>query len=116
DHRQIVLEAVKEVAPASFFALLVIAVSFLPVLTLESQEGRLFRPLAYTKSLTMRGAARPLITLYPPARLLFPRLRRFAFRPLWLCRLTHAGLVGRIRPEQSHPLTRLLTRMYEPVV
>src|SRR6185436_19369955 len=53
DHRLIVLEAVKEVAPTSFFALLVIAVSFLPVLTLASQEGRLFNPLAYTKSLTL---------------------------------------------------------------
>jgi Cu(I)/Ag(I) efflux system membrane protein CusA/SilA len=116
DHHAVVLEAVKEVAPASFFALLVIAVSFLPVLTLESQEGRLFRPLAYTKSLTMLVAAGLVITLDPALRVLFTRVRRFAFRPLWLCRLTNAVLVGRIRPEQSHPLTRLLTRMYEPVV
>ena len=57
DHKAVVIEAVKEVAPASFFALLVIAVSFLPVLTLEAQEGRLFKPLAYTKTLAMIVAA-----------------------------------------------------------
>ncbi len=59
DHQAVIVEAVKEVAPASFFALLVIAVSFLPVLTLEAQEGRLFKPLAYTKTLAMVVAAVP---------------------------------------------------------
>jgi len=65
----VVIEAVKEVAPASFFALLVIAVSFLPVLTLEAQEGRLFKPLAYTKTLAMIVAACLAITLDPALRL-----------------------------------------------
>src|SRR2546430_4949948 len=55
--REIVLAAIKEVAGTTFFALLVIAVSFLPVLTLQAQEGRMFRPLAYTKTLTMLVAA-----------------------------------------------------------
>ena len=64
-----IVEAVKEVAPASFFALLVIAVSFLPVLTLEAQEGRLFKPLAYTKTLAMIVAAFLAITLDPALRL-----------------------------------------------
>ena len=71
-----VIEAVKEVAPASFFALLVIAVSFLPVLTLEAQEGRLFKPLAYTKTLAMIVAAFLAITLDPALRLLFTHLRQ----------------------------------------
>ena len=103
-------------APASFFALLVIAVSFLPVLTLESQEGRLFKPLAYTKTLTMLVAAGLVITLDPALRVLFTRVRRFEFRPAWLCRVTNAVLVGRIRSEESHPISRFLTKMYEPVV
>src|SRR6185436_17760070 len=89
DHREIVLEAVKEVAPASFFALLVIAVSFLPVLTLESQEGRMFTPLAYTKTLTMLVAAGLVLTLDPALRVLFTRVRPFDFRPAWLCRVTN---------------------------
>ncbi len=116
DHHKVVLEAVKEVAPASFFALLVIAVSFLPVLALESQEGRLFKPLAYTKTLTMLVAAALVITLDPALRVLFTRVRRFEFRPAWLCRVANAVVVGRIRSEESHPISRFLMRMYEPVV
>ena len=65
DYREVIIEAVKEVGGASFFALLVIAVSFLPVLTLEAQEGRLFKPLAYTKTLSMVVAAFLAITLDP---------------------------------------------------
>ena len=116
DYHKVVLEAVREVAPASFFALLVIAVSFLPVLALESQEGRLFKPLAYTKTLTMLVAAGLVITLDPALRVLFTRVRHFAFRPAWLCRVTNAVVVGRIRSEESHPISRFLMRMYEPVV
>jgi len=116
DLRATVLEAVKEVAPASFFALLVIAVSFLPVLTLESQEGRMFTPLAYTKTLTMLVAAGLVVTLDPALRVLFTRVRRFAFRPAWLCRIANAAIVGRIRPEESHLISRVLMRLYEPVV
>jgi Cu(I)/Ag(I) efflux system membrane protein CusA/SilA len=116
NHHAIVLEAVREVAPASFFALLVIAVSFLPVLALESQEGRLFKPLAYTKTLTMLVAAGLVITLDPALRVLFTRVRRFAFRPAWLCQVANAVLVGRIRSEESHPISRGLMTLYEPVV
>jgi copper/silver efflux system protein len=116
DHHAIVLEAVKEVAPASFFALLVIAVSFLPMLTLEAQEGRMFTPLAYTKALTMLVAAALVITLDPALRVLFTRVRRFDFRPAWLCRVINAVIVGRIRSEDSHAISRFLMRMYEPVV
>src|SRR5512147_1087499 len=116
DHKAVIVEAVKEVAPASFFALLVIAVSFLPVLTLEAQEGRLFKPLAYTKTLAMVVAAGLAVTLDPALRLLFTRLRRFAFRPALLCRAANAVLVGHIYPEEKHPVSRLLGRLYEPVV
>jgi len=116
DRRAAIVDAVKEVAPASFFALLVIAVSFLPVLTLEAQEGRLFKPLAYTKTLAMIVAACLAITLDPALRLLFTRVRRFEFRPAWLCRASNAVLVGQIHPEEKHPISRLLGRLYEPVV
>jgi Cu(I)/Ag(I) efflux system membrane protein CusA/SilA len=114
--REVVVEAVKEVAPASFFALLVIAVSFLPVLTLEAQEGRMFKPLAYTKTLSMLVAAVLVITLDPALRVLLTRVRRFEFRPAWLCRAVNTLLVGHIRPEESHFISRFLSRIYEPVV
>jgi Cu(I)/Ag(I) efflux system membrane protein CusA/SilA len=116
DKRAIVVEAIKEVAPASFFALLVIAVSFLPVLTLEAQEGRLFKPLAYTKTLTMIVAAFLVITLDPALRVMFTRFRRYEFRPAWLSRTANTVLVGRIRSEETHPVSRFLVRIYEPVV
>ena len=114
DYGGVVLGAIKEVAAPSFFALLVIAVSFLPVLTLEAQEGRLFRPLAYTKSLCMVVAAILAITLDPALRLLFTRRRRFQFEPAWLSRVANAVAVGRIRAEEGHPISRGLVRVYRP--
>ena len=116
DYRTVVLKGVKEVAGPSFFALLVIAVSFLPVLTLEAQEGRLFKPLAYTKILAMIVSAVLAITLVPALRLLFTRVWSFDFRPRWVCRAANAALVGRIHQEQQHPISRALIRLYEPVV
>ncbi len=116
DYRDVVITAVKEVGGPSFFALLVIAVSFLPVLTLEAQEGRLFKPLAYTKNLAMIVAAVLAVTLDPALRLMFTHLRNFDFHPRWLCRAANAVLVGRIHAESRHPVSRLLIRGYEPVV
>jgi len=116
DSREIVLAAIKEVAGPTFFALLVIAVSFLPVLTLQAQEGRMFRPLAYTKTLTMVVAAVLAITLDPALRLLLTRVQRFNFRPQWLCRVANAVLIGKVRSEDRHPISRRLIRVYEPVV
>jgi len=113
---QIVIGAIKEVAGPTFFALLVIAVSFLPVLTLQAQEGRMFRPLAYTKTLTMLVAALLAITLDPALRLLLTRVERFDFRPHWLCRVANAVLVGEVTSEDRHPVSRRLIRVYEPVV
>ena len=96
DHEAVIIGAVKEVAGPSFFALLVIAVSFLPVLTLEAEEGRLFTPLAYTKTLCMVVAAVLAITVDPALRLLVMRF-------------------GRIRGEEHHPISRVLMRVYRPV-
>jgi Cu(I)/Ag(I) efflux system membrane protein CusA/SilA len=115
DYRNVILQAVKEVGGPSFFALLVIAVSFLPVLTLEAQEGRLFKPLAYTKTLAMIVAAVLTITLDPALRLLFTHARNFSFRPLWLCRAANAVVVGRIHSETKHPVSRFLIAAYQPV-
>jgi Cu(I)/Ag(I) efflux system membrane protein CusA/SilA len=115
DYHRVVIEAVKEVGGPSFFALLVIAVSFLPVLTLEAQEGRLFKPLAYTKNLSMIVAAVLAITLDPAMRLLFTHMKNFEFRPRWLARAASAVLVGRIHSEEKHPISRVLIRLYQPV-
>jgi len=115
-HRDVVLAAVKEVAGPTFFALLVIAISFLPVLTLQGEEGRMFRPLAYTKTLAMIVAAALAITLDPALRLLLTRVKRFDFHPEWACKLTNALLVGRIRQEEKNPISGLLMRLYEPAV
>src|SRR5512139_510498 len=115
DYRTVVVNAVKQVAGPSFFALLVIAVSFLPVLTLEGQEGRLFKPLAYTKNLSMIIAAVLAITLDPALRLLLTHMRNFNFKPPWLCRVTNAVAVGTIHSEEKHPISRVLIRLYEPV-
>jgi Cu(I)/Ag(I) efflux system membrane protein CusA/SilA len=115
EHRVIVLNALKEVGGPSFFALLVLGVSFFPVLALEAQEGRLFRPLAYTKILCMVVAAILGITLDPALRLLFTRTASFHFRPRWLCRAANTVMIGRIRAESGHPVSRLLIRAYQPI-
>jgi Cu(I)/Ag(I) efflux system membrane protein CusA/SilA len=115
DYRTVVTNAVKQVAGPSFFALLVIAVSFLPVLTLEAQEGRLFKPLAYTKNLSMIIAAVLAITLDPALRLFLTHMKNFNFRPTWLCKATNAVVVGTIHSEEKHPISRVLIKLYEPV-
>lgn len=114
--RDVVLFALKEIAGPTFFCLLVIAISFLPVLTLEGEEGRLFRPLVYTKSMAMMVAAILAITLDPALRIWLTRSRKFDFRPLWFCGLTNALLVGRVRPEEKNPVSSAMIRVYEPVV
>ena len=90
------LDACKEVGPSLFFSLLIITVSFLPVFTLESQEGRLFAPLAYTKTFAMAGASLLSVTLVPVLMLLFIR--------------------GRILPEKKNPVNRVLIWAYRPVI
>jgi len=116
NYRDVIISAVKEVGGPSFFALLVIAVSFLPVFALEAQEGRLFKPLAFTKNFAMAIAALLAITLDPALRLLFTRMKNFTFRPAWLARMTNALIVGKIHSEEDHPISRPLMRLYHPVV
>jgi len=116
DYRAVIIAAVKEVAGPTFFALLVIAISFLPVLTLEAQEGRMFKPLAYTKTLAMLIAAGMAITLDPALRLLLTRVEPLSFRPARLCRFVNTLLIGKIRSEENHFLSGWMMRVYEPVV
>jgi Cu(I)/Ag(I) efflux system membrane protein CusA/SilA len=91
-----ILAACKEVGPSLFFSLLIITVSFLPVFTLEAQEGRLFAPLAFTKTFAMAGAALLSVTLVPVLMLLFIR--------------------GHIKPEAENPLNRWLIAGYRPLI
>ncbi|MBF0260996.1 MAG: efflux RND transporter permease subunit [Magnetococcales bacterium] len=93
---EVLMNAAVEVGPALFFSLLVITVSFLPVFTLEDQEGRLFKPLAYTKTFAMAGAAFLSVTLVPVLMLLFVR--------------------GKIMPERQNPLNRLMIWLYRPII
>ncbi len=111
-----VISAVKEVGGPSFFALLVIAVSFMPIFALEAQEGRLFKPLAFTKNFSMIIAAVLAITLDPAIRLLFTHMKNFSFRPRFLARVANAVLVGKIHSEENHPISRPLMRIYHPIV
>jgi len=116
-YEEVILEAVKEVAGPTFFALLVIAVAFLPVLVLEGQEGKLFRPLAYTKNFAMLVAAVLALTLDPALRLLL--VRRPANLGIEQSRwqgFLGSLLGGKIRPEEKHPITGPLMRFYDPVV
>ncbi len=94
--KEAIIAACREVGPALFFCLLIITVSFLPVFTLEAQEGRMFQPLAYTKTFAMAGAAVLSITLVPVLMLLFIR--------------------GRIPEEQKNPIVRVLIWFYRPII
>ncbi|MEO7501300.1 MAG: CusA/CzcA family heavy metal efflux RND transporter [Gemmatimonadaceae bacterium] len=94
--RRAVLESALEVGPSLFFSLLIITVSFLPVFSMEGQEGRLFSPLAFTKTFSMAAASLLSVTLVPMTMGLFVR--------------------GRIYPERANPVNRWLIRMYEPVI
>ncbi|HEX9195545.1 MAG TPA: efflux RND transporter permease subunit [Azonexus sp.] len=91
-----IIAACREVGPALFFSLLIITVSFLPVFTLEAQEGRLFAPLAWTKTFSMAAAAFLSVTLVPVLMLIFIR--------------------GQIRPEAENPVNRFLIRIYRPII
>ncbi len=95
-HWQIIIDSSKEVGPSLFFSLLVITVSFLPVFTLEAQEGRLFKPLAFTKTYSMAAGAILAITLVPV--------------------LVGYWVRGRILPEAKNPMSRLLTWIYRPLL
>lgn len=113
DFHRIRLEALMEVGPSVFFSLLVIAVSFLPIFTLVEQEGRLFKPLAYTKTLVIALAAVLAVTLDPAVRMLFSRMEPFRWRFRWVSSLLTTIVVGRYYPEEKHPVSRVLFALYE---
>ena len=116
DYRKVMLDAVKEVAGPSFFSLLVIAVSFIPIFTLESVEGRLFKPLAYTKNFAMFFAAILSITLAPALITIFIRVKKFKIRDTGLGKLINAVFVGEIHSEEKHPVSKFLFKYYGPAV
>jgi copper/silver efflux system protein len=95
-HWTVVVESAQEVGPALFVSLLIITISFVPVFALEAQEGRLFKPLALTKTLSMAAASLLSITLVPVMMGLFIR--------------------GGVKPESANPVNRLLIRIYRPVI
>ncbi len=107
------LAALLEVGPSVFFSLLVIAVAFMPIFTLVDQEGRLFRPLAYSKNLAMAIAAILAVTLDPAMRMLFARAEPFRFRPRPLAWIASRVFVGTYHSEERHPISRRLHRLYE---
>ncbi len=111
---EIRLEALKEVGPSVFFSLLVIAVAFLPVFALVDQEGRLFRPLAFSKNFAMALAAILAISLDPALRMMFARMDPFTFRPKWLAKIASTTLVGTYYAEEKHPISRAIFKVYEP--
>lgn len=115
DFHEIRLNALKEVGPSVFFSLLVITVSFLPVFTLVDQEGRLFSPLAVSKTMAMALAAILALTLDPALRMMFSRMDEYDFKPAWLARVANHVLVGKYYPEEQHPVSRTLYRWYEPI-
>ena len=114
DYHEVRLNALKEVGPTVFFSLLVIAVAFMPIFALVSQEGRLFKPLAFSKNLAMAIAAILAITLDPAMRMMFTRMDYFTFKPKWLQKIANTVLVGRYYPEEKHPISRRLFKIYEP--
>jgi len=114
DFHAVRLEALMEVGPSVFFSLLVIAVAFLPIFVLVDQEGRLFKPLAYSKNLAMGIAAVLAVTLDPALRMLFARIEPFAFRPRFLAKFATTVLVGTYHAEERHPISRTIFRIYDP--
>ncbi len=115
DFHAVRLEALQEVGPSVFFSLLVVAVAFLPIFALVDQEGRLFKPLAYSKNLAMALAAFLAITLDPAMRMLFTRMEPFRFKPGILASIATQALVGTYHAEERHPVSRAIFRVYDPV-
>lgn len=113
---EVKIRSAKEVAPAIFFALLIIAVSFLPVFTLVAEEGRLFRPMAYSKTFAMIIASLLAVTFTPALMTLFTRSEPFEFSPRFLRGLANLLFVGKYTPEVDHPLFGPLTRIYEKIL
>ncbi|HEV2720726.1 MAG TPA: efflux RND transporter permease subunit, partial [Thermoanaerobaculia bacterium] len=117
DYKEVLITAIQEVGRPSFFSLMVIAISFLPIFALEAQEGRLFKPLAYTKTFAMAIAAVLAVTLDPAMRLLFTRRNqsRAGSGASSGFRFLVSGLFRGV-PEERHPISKFLFRLYTPPV
>jgi Cu(I)/Ag(I) efflux system membrane protein CusA/SilA len=130
DYKEVLITAIQEVGRPSFYSLLVIALSFLPIFALEAQEGKLFKPLAFTKNFSMAIAALLAITLDPALRLMFTRInqkaetrnQKTARRPsgFWFqvssFRSGFWFLFSGLLPEERHPISRVLFRVYGPPI
>jgi Cu(I)/Ag(I) efflux system membrane protein CusA/SilA len=124
DYKEVLITAIQEVGRPSFYSLLVIALSFLPIFALEAQEGKLFKPLAFTKNFSMAIAALLAITLDPALRLMFTHVKQKAESR----RQKGSGLIsafrflisdlftGRMVPEEQHPISKVLFRIYGPPI
>ena len=116
DFHEVRLHALMEVGPSVFFSLLVIAAAFLPIFALTGQAGRLFKPLAYSKTFAMALAAILAVTLDPAVRMLFARMDGFHLKSRRLKQAADALFVGHYYPEENHPISRRLFKIYSPVV
>ena len=141
DYKEVLITAIQEVGRPSFYSLMVIAIAFIPIFALEAQEGRLFRPLAFTKNFAMAIAAILAVTLDPAIRLLFTRMKEFKFfrregelredgtrvtysrNPFAAIgrffvrgaeKVTNGVLVGKMYPEERHPISKVLFKIYGP--
>ncbi|HSP15654.1 MAG TPA: efflux RND transporter permease subunit [Thermoanaerobaculia bacterium] len=135
DYKEVLIGAIQEVGRPSFFSLMVIAIAFMPIFALEAQEGRLFKPLAFTKNFAMAIAAVLAVTLDPAMRLLFTRMKPFVIlrregaegsRPTrslaalgmtfgrGVEKILNAVLVGKMYPEEKHPISKVLFKLYTP--
>ncbi|MEW5950511.1 MAG: efflux RND transporter permease subunit [Elusimicrobia bacterium] len=115
DFREIRLKAIKEVAPSVFFSLLVISVSFIPIFALTDHEGKLFSPLAWTKTLAMISAAFLALTLDPAVRMSFSRKDYFNIKPNFISSILNSIFIGKYYKEEEHPVSKILFKLYTPV-
>lgn len=113
----VMLRACKEVGRPIFFSLLVIAVAFMPIFSLAAQEGRLFKPLAFTKNFSMFFAAILAITLVPVLIQIFIKpTNPIRMRPKFLSKVVNFFYAGKIHNEEEHPISKFLFRLYDPIL
>jgi len=115
-YNNMLIRAIQETARPIFFSLILIAVAFLPIFVLEGQEGRLFKPLAFTKNYAMAFAAILSVTLVPALVVTFVREKTYRFKSRFFTRTVNFFVGGEIIAEEKQPISRFLFRVYEPVV